>query len=165
MRFGHQRLDTFACGLVHTVGFVERHDRGDRLDAVDVGQHVVDGVDLGERVGMRAVDHVHDQVVVGDFLQRGFERFDELRWQAAHETDGVDIRVQSPVLGFRTAYGGIQSGEQRVLHQFRGTGQPVGQRRFAGVRIADHGDGRQAEATARATFDVTRGRHLCDLPA
>lgn len=57
---------------------------------------------------MRAVDHVHDQVGVGDFLQRGFERFDELRWQAAHETDGVHIRVQSPVLGFRTAYGGIK---------------------------------------------------------
>ena len=50
---------------------------------------------------MRSIDHVHDQTRVGDLLQRGFERLNQLRGQATHETDGVHIRVQSPILASR----------------------------------------------------------------
>ena len=60
---------------------------------------------------MRSIDHVHDQIRVGDLLQRGFERLNQLRGQATHETDGVHIRVQSPILGLRAAHGGVQGRE------------------------------------------------------
>ena len=64
----------------------------------------------------------------GDLLQRGLERFDQLRGQTAHESDGVDVCVQTTVLRTRTTHRGIKRGEQGVLHQLGGTGQAVRQR-------------------------------------
>ena len=112
---------------------------------------------------MRAVHHMHDQIGFGNLLQRGLERFNQLRRQATHEPDSIDVRILTSIFGARPAHCGVQCGEQRILHQFRGTGQPIRQRRFARIRISHHGNGRQSETTASATFDVTCRSHLFDL--
>ena len=127
MRLGRERGDAFARGLVHHVGLVERDDDGDVPHAFDVGEHLVDRVDLRERIGMRAVYDMEDQIGLADLLQRGFERLDELGGQPAHEADRIHIGVETAVLGPRPAHGRVQGGEQRVLHEFRGSGQSVRQ--------------------------------------
>ena len=111
VRFRHQRLDTLACGLIHTVGLVEHDNRGNGFDAVDVGKHIVDRVDLRERVRMRSVHHMHDQIGFGNLLQRGFERFNQLRRQSTHEPDGIDVRILTSIFGTRPAHCGVQCGE------------------------------------------------------
>lgn len=97
---------------------------------------------------MGAIDHMQDHVGLGHLFQGGFERLDQLGGQAAHEADRVHVGVSASVAGFGAAHGRVQCGEQRVSHQFGRTGQTVGQRGFAGVRVADHGHCGQAEATA-----------------
>ena len=62
----------------------------------DLGDHLPDGVDLGQRVDVGAVDDVHQQVGVDDLLQRGAERLDQLGGQVAHEADGVGEHERPP---------------------------------------------------------------------
>ena len=56
-------------------------------------QHLAHRGELGLGVGVGAVDDVQDQVGVGDLLQRGAERLDQLVRQVAHEADRVGERV------------------------------------------------------------------------
>ena len=46
IRVRHQRLDPLTRGLIHTIGLVECHNRGNRFHTIDVGKHVIDRVDL-----------------------------------------------------------------------------------------------------------------------
>ena len=71
---------------------------------------------------------MHDQIGFSDLLQCGFERFNQLRGQTAYESDSIDVRISASIFGPRPAHRGVQGGEQRVFHQFRGTGQPIRQR-------------------------------------
>ena len=63
-------------------------------------------------------------------------------------TDKYIAMIDSAIDDKTKEHGRVQCGEQRVFHQFGRTGQTVGQRGFAGVRVADHGHCGQAEATA-----------------
>ena len=71
---GHQmgvwseRGEPVAGGLVDTVDFVEHKKPRNAFRSVDVGEDRVDRVDLGERVGVGGVDHVDDDIGVGDFF-------------------------------------------------------------------------------------------------
>ena len=69
------------------------------------------------RVGVGAVDHVQDQVGVGDLLQRRAERLDQLVRQVPDEADGVGQRVRPAAGGCGPAHGRVERGEQRVLDQ------------------------------------------------
>ena len=140
--------ESFTSRLVRLIGLVEYENTRNRGRAFDVRQHVIDRVDLRERVRVGAIDHMQDHVGLGHLFQGGFERLDQLGGQAAHEADRVHVGVSASVAGFGAAHGRVQCGEQRVFHQFGRTGQTVGQRGFAGVRVADHGHCGQAEATA-----------------
>ena len=60
-------------------------------------------------------------------LQRGFERLDQLGRQVSHEADGIDVGVQSPVLGPGSTHRSVERGEQGVLDQLRGTGETIRQ--------------------------------------
>jgi hypothetical protein len=88
---------------VGDVGLVDdddlRHVTGTRL-----GEHLAHGGDLTLGVGVGAVHDVQQQIGVGDLLQRGAERLDELVRQRPNESDRVDERVLPPVgrLGPRT---------------------------------------------------------------
>ena len=83
----------------------------------DLGEHLAHRGDLALRVGVRAVDHVQDQVGVGDLLQRRAERLDQLVGQVPDEADGVAHRVDPAVRGGRTTRGRVERREQRVLDQ------------------------------------------------
>ena len=111
-------------------------------ERVDLGEHDPHRVDLGHRVGVGGVDDVQDQVAAGDLLQRRAERLDQLVGQVPDEADGVGERVLAPVGGLGPAHRRIQGGEQRVLDQHVGAGQPVEQRRLAGVGVAGERDAR-----------------------
>ncbi len=84
---------------------------------VDVGEHRAHRRDLALGVGVRAVDDVQQQVGLGDLLERGAERLDELVRQGAHEADGVDERVEPPVGRLGPAHGGVEGGEELVLDE------------------------------------------------
>lgn len=72
--------------------------------------------DLGQRVGV-GPSTMHQQISVDDLLQGGAERLDQLGRQVPREADGVGQHERPAVVEFTAAGGGLQGGEQRVLHQ------------------------------------------------
>src|SRR5690606_27960744 len=75
----------------------------DLLGARDVGEHLAHRPHLALGVGVGGVDDVEDDVGLGDLLQRGAERLDELVGQVADEADGVGEGVDPPVGGLGPA--------------------------------------------------------------
>ena len=57
-RLRFERRQPLACGRIDSVDLVEHDDARYLLGPFDVGEHVVDGVNLRERVGVRTVDHM-----------------------------------------------------------------------------------------------------------
>ena len=154
MRPDHQR--------VGDVGLVDHDEFGD-LAGTDLGQHLADSGDLplGEVVG--AVDHVQDQVGVGDLLQGRAEGLDQLVGQVTHEPDGVGEREEATGRRAGLAHGGVQGREQRVLDEDPGTGHAVEQARLAGVGVAGQHDRGDLAPPARAAHGVPRRGHRGDL--
>ena len=60
----------------------------------------------------------------------------------------------SPPGSDEAAGGGVERGEQAVLDEHAGVGEPVEQRRLAGVRVADDGDAGQAAAAAALALQL-----------
>ena len=100
-----QRGESFTSRLVRLIGLVEYENTRNRGRAFDVRQHVIDRVDLRERVRVGAIDHMQDHVGLGHLFQGGFERLDQLGGQAAHEADRVHVGVSASVAGFGAAHG------------------------------------------------------------
>ena len=113
---------------VGEVGLVDDDELGHVL-GVDLGEHRAHGRQLGLGVGVRPVDDVQDQVGVGDLLQRRAERLDQLVRQVPDEPDGVGERVVAAVGGLGPADRRVEGGEQRVLDEHAGAGEPVQQAR------------------------------------
>ncbi|OBJ74245.1 hypothetical protein A5643_01760 [Mycobacterium sp. 1274756.6] len=133
-----------------------------------VAQHRPHRLDLRERAGVGAVEHVHQQVGVGDLLQGGAERLDQLGGQVADEPDGVGDDERALFgLGVEVAAPGgrVQGGEQRVLHQHPGPGQRVEQARLAGVGVADDRDRGHVAVDAAAALGVADLLHRLDVAA
>jgi hypothetical protein len=57
--------------------------------------------------------------------------------QLADEPDGVGDQHRLAARELEPAGGGVEGGEQAVLDQHSGVGEPVEQRRLAGVGVAD----------------------------
>ena len=93
--------------------------------------HLVDDLahrrDLGQRIVIGAVDDMHQQVGVGDLFQCRLERLDQLGRQMPDESDGVGQDQGATVVELAPAGGGLQGGEQRVLHQHTGSGERIEQ--------------------------------------
>ena len=70
--------------------------------------------------GAARVDDVHQQVGVGDLLERRAERLDELVRQAAHEADGVGEQHGLAAGEAQPAGRGVERGEQPVLDEHVG---------------------------------------------
>ena len=83
---------------------------------------------------------MHEQVGVGHDRQRRLERLDELVGQLADEADRVGEQHRLAAGQVEAAGGGVEGGEEAVLDEHAGVGEPVEQRRLAGVRVADDGD-------------------------
>ena len=93
---GHGRLSRSSVSSSAASILLTTSSSGTRVGA-DLGEHLADRADLLLRVGVRAVDDVHDQVGVGDLLQRRAERLDELVRQVPDEADRVGQRVDPAV--------------------------------------------------------------------
>ena len=103
---------------VGRVGLVD-HDQLRHRVGADLGEHLAHRGDLTLGVGVRAVDHVQDEVGLGDLLERRAERLDQLVRQVPDEADGVGQRVDPAVARRGAARGRVEGGEQRVLDQDR----------------------------------------------
>ena len=90
---------------------------------------VPDGGDLALGVGVRAVDDVQEQVGLGDLLERGAERLDELVRQLRGRSRRCRRACRSrPSGGLGAAHRGVEGREQRVLDEHARAGEPVEQR-------------------------------------
>ena len=83
----------------------------------------------------------------------------------ADEADGVAHRVHPAVTGRRTTRGRVESGEQRVLDQHPGAGQPVEETGLAGVGVAGDRDARDVVAPALLPLGVAGALHVGQLAA
>ena len=117
------------------VGLVEHQQLGHPVGA-DLGQHGAHGVDLALRVGGAGVDDVDEQVGLGDHLERALERLDQPVGQLADEADRVGQEHGLAAGQREAAGGGVERGEEPVLDEHAGVGEPVEQRALAGVRVA-----------------------------
>ena len=106
------------------VGLVEHHQLGHPVGA-DLGQHGAHGVDLAVGVGGAGVDDVHQQVGLGDHLEGGLERLHQLVGQLADEADRVGHEHGLAAGQVEPAGGGVERGEEAVLHQHAGVGEAV----------------------------------------
>ena len=149
------------------VGDVRLVDDDDLLDVVatDLGEHLTHRGDLALGIGVRAVDHVEEQVRVANLLEGRAERLDELVRQAAHETNGVDERVDPPVLGLGAADRRIEGREELVLHEDARAGEAVEQGALAGVGVASDRDARDAALAATLALRVAGRLHALDVAA
>ena len=117
------------------VALVEHEQLGHR-GGIDLGEHLAHRGDLTVGVGGAGVDDVHEVVGERGDLERALERLDETVRQAADEADGVGEQHRLAA-GQREPPGRrVEGGEQPVLGEHAGVGEPVEQRRLAGVRVA-----------------------------
>ena len=109
----------------------------------DVGKHLADGADrLRETLlGKRCVRDVQDEVGDERLLERRRKAFDELRREAADETDGVRHEIALAVV-LERARRRIERLEETIVDRSVGASQGVQERRLPDVRVAGQRDGR-----------------------
>ena len=127
---------------VDEVGLVP-HEQHRHVAGVDLAQHGVDRGDPALGVGRARVDHVQQQIGVDDLFERRAERVDELVRQPAHEPDRVGEQHGLAAGQPQAARRRVERREQLVLDEHARVGEPVEQRRLAGVGVADERDRRQ----------------------
>ncbi len=119
---------------------------------IEIGQYRQNVIPLRIGFFVRNVAHVNDEIGGSNLLQRGPEGGDQIRWQIgdkAHRV-GQDGR---PGGGQRElSHGGIERGEQLILCRHPCPGQPIEQRRLAGIGVADQGDHRIRHPAARGAM-------------
>ena len=111
------------------------------LDA-ELGQDRADVAGLGVALGAGDVADVQHDVSFLDLLQRGAERLDQFVRQVGDEAHGVGKDRRATVRQLQHPQRRVQGGEQHVLGDHLGLGQPVEQGRFAGVGVAHQSNGR-----------------------
>ena len=152
------------CGLIGTIRLVAdqqlRHIAG-----ADLGEHLAHRRDLPLGVRVRGVDHVKEEVSGGGFLQGGTECLHQVVGKVPDESHGVGQREHPPVPGFGAAGGGIQGGEQRVLHEYTRARQPVQQRGLARVGVADDRHAGHPVPAALGAFALPGDVHLAEPTA
>ena len=150
--------------VVDEVALVEHHDLGE-VTRVDLTDDVAHRRELARRVGVRSIDDVDDDVGIRYLFEGRTEGLDELMRKVAHEADGIRERICMAVGGGILADGGVEGGEERVLHEGTGPGDAIEQRGLARVRIAGDGDGRHRVAHAVGPLGLSRGLEALDLLA
>src|SRR6266542_1013823 len=161
-RVGPQPLEAQQRLLLCRVDLVHDEQLGHRVRA-HLGEHLTYRPDLLLRVGMRTVDHVQDQVGVGDLFQGRPERLDQLVRQVPDEPDGVRERVHPAFGRVGPAGCGVQGREQRVLDQDARTSEPVEQAGLAGVGVAGDRHAGHAVAAAGAALGLAYRAHAGDV--
>jgi hypothetical protein len=104
-----------------------------------------------------------DEVGLADLLQRRAERLDQLVRQVPDEAHRVGQRVDPALGGAGLAGSGVQGGEQRVLDQHAGPGEPIEQTGLAGVGVTRDRDAGHRVPPAAGPLGLADGRHAGDL--
>ena len=89
-------------------------------------------------------------------FQRRAERRDQHGRQIGDEADGVGKDRRAAVRQLMPPHGRVERREQHVLRHHVGAGQPVEQRRFAGVGVADERDDRDTGTSLAARRGAAR---------
>ena len=108
------------------------------------------------------MDH---QIRIRHLLQRRPERLHQVVGQVPHEADRVGDRAVTPARQVELAHGGVEGGEERVLHEHARTGEPIEQARLACIRVARQGHGRRTSPLARPALGTAYPLHLLELAA
>ena len=106
---------------------------------------------------------MHEVVGAGGDLERALEGLDQAVRQSAHESDGVGEQHRLTARQRQPARGRVERGEQAVLDEHAGVGQPVEQRRLAGVGVADDGDVGEPAAPAALALQRAGGGELLEI--
>ena len=132
---GHElgaRIAPFKAGQrlgVQQIAFVEGGDCGNALGPYLV-EHLAHGLDLPLELRRGGIDHVQDKVGSGDFVERRLEGLDQRGGQLLDEADGVGDGDLAALGQLELAGGGVQRGEELVVAEHIGSGEPVDERAF-----------------------------------
>lgn len=96
-------------------------------------------------------------------LQRGLEGVHKIVGQIAHETHRVGEQERLAGGQENLARGGVERGEEFVLDEHIGAGEPLEQRGFAGVGVADNGGVGQRQALTALALGGARRADMGDL--
>jgi hypothetical protein len=122
--------------------------------------HVL-GLHLG--LGMRNVAHVEDQVGVQHLLERRRNAATSCVGRSEMKPTVSDRMTRRPLGQLDRAHGRVERGEEHVLRHDRRTGQPVEERRLAGVGVADERHDRVRHAGACGAVQPAGLRDLLEL--
>ncbi len=125
---------------------------------VDLVEHRADGFDLLLGLGRRRVDDMDEQVGVFDHLEGGAEGLDQLVRELADEPDGVGQQHRLTAGQRQPPRPRVEGGEQAVLDEHARVGEPVEQRRLAGVGVAHEAHDPLARPPARPALGAAGGR-------
>ena len=114
---------------------------------------------------MGDVAHVQDQVGADHLLQRGTEGGDQHGRQIGDEADGVGQDDAAAARQADLAHRRVERREHLVLGQHAGAGDPVEQRRLAGVGVADDRDDRIGHAGAALAVQIARAHDVLPAPS
>src|SRR5260221_1892194 len=125
---------------------------------------------------MMDIADMNDEISLGDLLERGAEGGDEMRRQIGYEADCVRQDGLPAGRQADAAHRRIERREEQILGDHGRVGQPVEQRRLAGIGVADQRDHRIGHALARGAMEGARplgafelvlelGDALADQPA
>ena len=147
---------------------------GEAVDLVQDGDHrllvdlqLVQGLphrlDLLPPVGVGDVHHVQQDVGEVDLLQRGPERGDQRGGEALDEAHGVGEEGLQAVGEGDPAGGGVEGGEELVLHQHVGVREGPQEGALAGVGVAHEGHHGDGLALAPGAVELALVADLLDL--
>ena len=131
--------------IAHLVDLVEDDQHLVRIGA-EIGQDAHGGVVELHHLRLRGIEYVDQKIGERGFLERGVEGFDQLMREFAHEADGVGEQQRLLVRQGDLARGGIERGEEFVLDENVGPGEPMQERGFADIGVADNGGVRNGRA-------------------
>ena len=126
--------------ILQSIDLIEDQQRRFAI-AAQLLEHAVDGGDLLLGLGIAGIDDVQQEPGLTGFLQGRLERGDEMVRQIADEADRVAQQHPAPIRQPPLPGARVERGKELVLGQDAGAGQGVHQRAFAGIGVADQGDG------------------------
>ncbi len=144
------------------VDLVEGHQLG-HVPGADLDQHRAHGLHLALGVGRRGVDDVDQEIGLGHHLEGRLEGLDQGGGQLAHEAHGVGQQHGLAARELQAPHPGIEGGEQAVLDEHPGAGEPVQQRRLAGVGVAHQRHGAVAGPGPGLALRAPGGPQLAQL--
>ena len=148
-------------------GLNDRHCGGRPfiLDQIELAQDFKHLAFLRRRIGIGDIADVDDHIGRHNLFKRGPKRRDQLGRQIGNETDRVGqdrlVHAGQP----DPPHGRIKRGEQQIFGHYRCPGQPVEQRAFSGIGIANQGDHRPRCFFAPAAMQAAGAADLIEFAA